>query len=326
MKKTKQLSGTVFLISLVLLFATSRGYAAGEKKITIAYGSLGSLQTGNWMAKELRIYEKYGLETDLIYVSSGPVVMQALIGGNLQAGMAAASALIAASLRGAPLVAVLTNANTPYHKVFVQPEIKRIEDLRGKTLGVSRFGGLSDNLTRIFLRKYALEGATNIRQFGGIREVNSAFEHNAIHGLVADELRVDSNVQFHVLAKLEEMGIKHAMGVMAVTREFLQRNPQQVEAIVRSYVEGVAAVHSQKETARRVIAKYTRLTDSNQIEEVYRNAVTYIAKNPRVEPEAIQSHLEFLGKKDAKLEAITDNSILDRLIKEGFIDRLYTKR
>ena len=83
---------------------TVHAAAASGKKVTLAYSSLGSLQTAMWMAKETKVYEKYGLEADLIYISSGPTVIQALLGNDLQGGLAATNALIAAAGRGAPLV------------------------------------------------------------------------------------------------------------------------------------------------------------------------------------------------------------------------------
>jgi NitT/TauT family transport system substrate-binding protein len=326
MKKLKQLPGIILFALFAIHFVEFQSYAASAKKINMAYSTLGSLQTGVWIAEELGFFQKYGLDADLVYISSGPLVIQALIGGDLQVGMAGANALIAAALGGAPITALLVTSNTPYHRIFVQPDIKTIGDLRGKTLGVTRFGSLTDGLTRVFLKKADLEGAVTIRQMGGIREVNAAFEQRVIDGLVQGDLRVPGHIPFKVLTKLEDMGIKHAMDVLVVTRAFLERNPKDVEAIVRAYVEGVAALHTQKDAARRIIAKYTRLSDPVKVDEIYGNAVSYTAKNPRVEREAIQSHLQLIGKKDVNIEEIADNSIINRLIQEGFIDRLYQRR
>jgi NitT/TauT family transport system substrate-binding protein len=313
---------------VVLLYGaadTVHAAAASGKKVTLAYSSLGSLQTAMWMAKETKVYEKYGLDADLIYISSGPTVIQALLGNDLQGGLAATNALIAAAGRGAPLVGVLTTSNVPYHKLYVQPDIKRIEDLRGKTLGVTRFGSLSDNLTRIYLRKYGLENSVTVRQMGGVREVFAAFEQRTIQGAVQGELRVAANVPYHVLARLEEMGIKLSMDVLAVSREYLQRNPQTVDGMIRAYVEGVSVLNNQKDLARRIISKYVRMTDSSQIDAFYQNAIAYTARAPRIDLEAVQNHPEFSGQKNLKFEQVADNSTIDRLIQEGFVDRLYKK-
>src|SRR6185436_19829072 len=145
-------------ISLVLLLLLDVGISSAQtKRLTLGYSTVGPAGTGLWMAKEIGAFEKYGIDADLIFISSGPVVVQALIGGDLQAGLAATNAVIAAVLGGASLVSVMSLVNRPYYRLWVQPEITRLEELRGKTLGVSRFGSVTDNLTRILLRKKRLD-------------------------------------------------------------------------------------------------------------------------------------------------------------------------
>src|SRR3989442_380007 len=100
--------------------------------------------------------------------------------------------------------------------------------------------------------------------------------------------------------------------VIAVSRDFYRRSPETVEALVRAYTEGVAAAHDQKETALKVIAKYTRLKDPRLIEELYKDADKFLDRVPRVEPEAIAPIVEFMGKKPILLETIADNSVIDR--------------
>ena len=107
--------------------------AHAQSRAKFAYSSVGSMATGVWMAKESGALEKYGLQSDIIFISSGPVVVQALIGGDLLGGSAASNAVINAVLNGAPIVAVGGTANRPYHRLFVQSDINRLEDLKGKT-------------------------------------------------------------------------------------------------------------------------------------------------------------------------------------------------
>ena len=95
---------------------------------------------------------------------------------------------------------------------------------------------------------------------------------------------------------------------------------------MRAYTEGVAAAHDQKERALKVIAKYTRLKDPKMMEEFYKDADKFLDRVPRVEPEAIAPIVEFMGKKPIPLETIADNSVIDRLVREGFIEKLYKKR
>jgi NitT/TauT family transport system substrate-binding protein len=296
-----------------------------QNRITFAYSSVGSMATGVWMAKEAGAFDKYGLACDTIFISSGPVVVQALIGGDLHGGSGASNAVINAILNGAPLVAVAATANRPYHRLYVQPEINRLEDLKGKTLGVTRFGSITDNLSRILLRKSGLEGVVAIRQMGGTVEVAAAFQNRLIAGAVTGDLRVGPASQPKILVKLIDLGIPYSMNMIAVSRDYYRRNPENVERMVRAYAEGVAAMNQQKERALKAIAKYAHISDPKTIEDHYRDSVTYLDRVPRAEPEAVQTILEFMGKKGVPLETFQDNSIIDRLTREGFFDKLYAK-
>ena len=283
------------------------------------------MAAGVWMAKESGAFEKYGLQTDILLITSGPLSVQALLGGDLQVVSAASNAVVNAVLNGAPIVAVGGTANRPYHRLFVQPDINRLEDLRGKSVGVTRFGSITDNLTRILLRKNGLEGAVNVRQMGGTIEVAAAFQNRLIAGAVTSELRVTPPSQPKILVRLVDMGIPYSMNMIAVQREYLRRNPEAVENMVRAYVDGLAFMHRDKARALKIIAKYSRLNDAKLIDQFYDDAMTYLDRVPRAEPEAVQTILEFMGKKGASVDTFQDNSIIDKLTREGFFDKVFKK-
>src|ERR1700757_1799834 len=314
----------VFWFFLIFLFG-SNGNAAEPRKVVFAYSSIGSMATGVWVAKKSGAFERNGLQSDVIFISSGPVVVQALLGGDLQGGSGATNAVINAILNGAPIIGVAATANKPYHRLYVQPEINRMEDLKGKTLGVTRFGSITDNLTRILLRKSGSEGAVNVRPLGGTLEVSAAFQNRAIAGAVTGELRAAPPSQPKILVRLVDLGIPYSMNTIAVSRDYYRREPDTVERIVRAYAEGVAFMNQQKERALKIIAKYAHFPDMKAAEEHYRDSVTYLERIPRADPEAIQTILEFMGKKGVPVEIFMDNTIVDRLSREGFFEKLYKK-
>jgi ABC-type nitrate/sulfonate/bicarbonate transport system substrate-binding protein len=321
----KPLLGVLFGF-LSMQFSAFHAPAAEPSGITFGFSSIGAAGTGLWMAKEIGAFEKYGLNADVIYISSGPVVLQALIGGDLTVGLGASNSTVAAALRGAPVVAVGGIINKAYHRLFVQPDINRIEDLRGKTLGVTRFGSVTDNLTQILLRKYNLEGKVNVRQMGGVIEVGAAFQQKLIAGAVSSELRTSEQHPAKVLMKLVDMGIPYSMDMIVVSRDYLRRQPQTVERILRAYMEGIATLHQQKERALKVIAKYGRLSEPKKIEAHYQDSVDYLEKLPRINADAAATILEFMGKKDTPMETFADQLIVDRLAREGFVEKLYGRR
>jgi ABC-type nitrate/sulfonate/bicarbonate transport system substrate-binding protein len=312
------------MAALVFLLPIPRGEAAESKKFTLGYSTVGPAGTGLWMAKEIGAFEKYGIDAELIFISAGPIVVQALLGGDLQAGLAATNAVTAAVIAGAPLVSVMSLVNRPYYGLWVQPEITRTDDLRGKTLGVSRFGSVTDNMTRILLRRYNLDGAVQVRQMGGTTEMAAAFQRRQIDGAVISALRV--NAPKRMLLDLAELGIRYSNIVIAVSRDYQRRSPETVEAMVRAYLEGVAAANQQRERALKVIQKYTRLQDPKLIDELYADGVKFLERVPRLDAEALAPIVEFMGKKPIPVETIADNAIVNRLERDGFIDKLYGKR
>jgi ABC-type nitrate/sulfonate/bicarbonate transport system substrate-binding protein len=312
------------LMMVLVLLSVRYGETAELKKFTLGYSTVGPAGIGLWMAKEIGAFEKYGIDAELIFVSSGPVVVQALLGGDMKAGLAATNAVTAAVLAGAPLVSMMSLINRPYYRCWVQPEITRMDELRGKTLGVSRFGSVTDNLTRILLRRYNLEGAVQIRQMGGTTEMAAAFQRRQIDGAVMATVRV--NAPMRMLVDLGDLGIRYSNVVIAISRDYYQRNPDMTEGMVRAYLEGVAAVGQQKERALQVIQKYTRLQDAKLIQELYADGVKFLERVPRMDAEALTPIVEFMGKKPIPVESIADNSIVNRLERDGFIDKLYGKR
>ena len=314
------------MASLKALLLSVPAQPAEKSKLTIGYSSTGPTAVGLWTAQEIGAFNKYGVDANFVFISSSPVMVPALIGGDVQCAVAGANAVIAAALGGAPIVSVASLANRPYLRLWAQPEFTRVEELRGKTLGVSRFGSTTDNLTRILLRRVGMENAVNIRQLGGTLEVGLAFRHRQIDGAVLATLRADA--PYRILIELAESGIQYSMGQLVVAREFQRRSPDTLERIMRAYIEGVAALRdpSQKTRVTKAIAYFSRLKETRAIDEIYNDAAKYVDRIPRVEAEAVAATLEMMGKKGLPIETFADNSIIDKLVREGFVEQAYKNR
>lgn len=164
-----------------------------------------------------------------------------------------------------------------------------------------------------------------MRQMGGTLEVAAAFQNKTIAGAVTSELRVVPPSQPKMLVRLIDLGIPYSMNMIMVSKDYLRRSPEGAERVMRAYAEGVAFIHHNKERALKIIAKYAHLPESKGVEDFYRDATTYLDRVPRTDPEAVQTILEFMGKKGAPLETFYDNSIVDKLARESFFDKLYKK-
>ena len=304
-----------------ILFVSARLDAADapKEKITFGWAAVSPTMAGVWMAKEIGAFEKYGLNAELVYISSGATAIQALVGGSVQAALGASNAVVAATLNGAPMIAVGSNTSRPGMQLWVQPEIQRAEQLQGKTLAITRFGSTSDFVTRLILRKLNLEGKTELRQFGGVVEADLGFRARQAEGRVSSQA---PGPQAKMLVDAAELGIPFSMNLLAVSNDYLLKSPKSVDAIVRAYIEGIAALKTRKAQALKMLEKYMGARGGSS-EGHYEFVTRYLDSIPRVDPAAVDTVLEMVGAKGTAKTKLFDNSIIDRLAQEGFIDKLY---
>jgi NitT/TauT family transport system substrate-binding protein len=180
----RQCEARLLFVAVFLLAFSRAAPAQTSPKVTIAYAAVSPIFAGVWMAKEMGAFEKHGVKADLIYISSGSVTVQAMVGGNLDMSVAASNAVVSSILRGAPLVAVGSITNRPAMSLFVQPEITKPEQLQGKVLGITRHGSSTHFLTQFVIEKLGLQDKVKIQPMGGTREVDTAIRTGMIAGAV----------------------------------------------------------------------------------------------------------------------------------------------
>ena len=305
----------------VALLVAADGFAGQAALENIKFGTsaLSPTMAGVWMAKESGAFERRGINAELVYISSGAVVVQALVGGSLHAALGASNAVIAAILKGAPIIAVGSNTSRPGMQLWVHPDIQRPEQLAGKTLGITRFGSTSEFVTRLVLRKLNLEGKTELRQFGGVIEADIGYRSGQSVGRLSSQ---SPGPDARKLVDAAELGIPFSMNLLAVSTDFVRKSPKTVEGIIAAYIEGIAALKQRKQQADNVLAKYMGQRGGSA-DVHYEFVMKYLETVPRVDPAAIDTVLEMVGSKDAAKAKLYDNSLVDRLVQEGLIDRLY---
>jgi ABC-type nitrate/sulfonate/bicarbonate transport system substrate-binding protein len=169
------------------------------------------------------------------------------------------------------------------------------------------------------LEKYGLKDKVKVQPLGGVPEMEAAFRTGIISGAV---LSMRPGPKAQVLVDLPDLGIPYSMNLMAVKRDYYKSSPKAVEAMLKAYIEGMAVLKTKREESLKVLGKYMRREPSTVIEP-YEYAVKYLDAIPIVEPAVIQTVLNWEGKADVPVTGFFDNTIVERLTKEGFIDRLY---
>ncbi len=310
---------TVALIAACIIPLHAFAAETPKEQVALAYAAISPTMAGVWMAKEMGAFERQGLSVELVHISSGAVSIQALVGGSVHAALGASNAVVAAILKGAPIIAVSSNTSRPGMQLWVQPEIQRPEQLQGKTLAITRFGSTSDFVTRLILRKLNLEGKTELRQFGGVVEADIGFRARQAEGRVSSQA---PGPQAKMLVDAAELGIPFSMNLLAVSSDFYRRSPKTIERIVAAYIEGIAGLKLRKQQALGLLAKYMGQRGGSS-EMHYEFITKYLDSVPRVDPAAIETVLEMVGQKGVPKAQLYDNAIVDRLAQEGFIDKLY---
>lgn len=317
-----------FLRAFVLLYAilgVSTSTFAAES-IRISYSAISWLMTPVWMAEELGLFKKNGLDAQLIYIPSSPTSVQALLGGSVEVITPGSSGVVIAAAREVPIVAVAASTRRAPFALFTHPEITKPEELKGKVTGVTRFNSTTHMLTVLILRKRGLESFVSVRQMGDVPAMHQAFEQRIIAGMVSS---YGPKARHRALTDAVQLNIPYAGSMMTVTRSFLQDRRDTVERVLRAYIEGMAVFLNQKATAKKVLVKYMRRDQSDFLEETYDTASKYLEPMPRVDPRIVPAILGFAGIKDVDVDEVTakviDNSVLDKLQRERFFENLFAK-
>lgn len=278
------------------------------------------------MAHETGLFKKHGLDVQLVYIPSSGTNIQALLGGSLDLSAPGISGVVLAAARGAPVLTIGAMTNRPPMTLYVQPEITRTDQLKGQTLGITRFNSTAHTVTTLILRKLGLTQLATMRPLGGTPEIQAAFEQKQIAGMVTS---VKPRAAARALLNAADLDIPFAMNVMALTREFFQKNPDTVERVMKAYIEAVGAMNHDKETTLKVLAKYFKRNDPTFLAETYGIVTQFTEKIPRVDARNVATVLEFEPVKGVDAETLTpkviDNSVVDKLVKEGFVEKVFGK-
>lgn len=285
-------------------------------------------------AKERGFFKKYGLNVDPILMQGGTQVVQALIGGSLDFAVMG-GAFLGAAVKGAPLVMVATHMDRFPYSLVVKPDIKRVEDLKKKKLGISRFGSTSDAALRLSLKRVGLNPSdVVILQVGGQSARFAALKAGSIDGtvVISPFTVAAQRLGFNILFNMAKLGILYPQEGVVVSRPYLSKNRQTVLDFLKGFAEGIRDIKADKQFAMSVMAKHFRLDprkDREALEDAYQDVVTgQILKDPKPNLDSIKAALELINMKSKVKFSMdprqyADLSLIEELERSGFISKLY---
>jgi NitT/TauT family transport system substrate-binding protein len=319
------------IVFVVLLASLIHGpLHAQTKRIAVAYSAISATQSGFYLAKDAKIFEKHGLDVDPVYVAGGSRVSQTVIAGEFAVALAGGN-IVFADLAGGDIVTFGGVVNVPSFYLYVQPAIKTQEDLRGKTLGITRYGASTDFTVRFLLKKWGFEPDRDVKviQMGGQPEILAGMQAGVIHGGVLSspgDFKAKRTGYF-MLANFAKVGLDYPTTSLVSTRSTIKKDRETVKRFLMAYAEAVDRLFRDRELAMKVIGKWTRTQDREALESSYEYATNFIERPPRLPYKAIDTILAQAAETDPrargrKADEFLDPSIYNDLDKSGYFKTL----
>lgn len=314
----------LFLIVLALLLTTVG--ASNAQKLRVAYTAFAGTFTILWVGKEAGLYQKHGVDMELLFIGSSTTAVQALLAGDVDIVYSAAGAVVDANLAGADLVMVGCQYDTGQTSFFTTAPITSVAALKGKAVGVSRFGAFSDFVARHVLRKNGLQPVKEVAliQLGGTQEIIAGMQKNLVQGgSISLPLTLQARrLGFRELLTTETIALPFDYGCFIVKGSQLRVKRDVLKNVLRATIAAYDLAIQEPAVAKKAIAKYTRTTDSATLEATYKeNVKDYALRVPYVSLAGLTTIIDFRAEGTAEvkklaLEKMFDNSLLHEIQKE----------
>jgi NitT/TauT family transport system substrate-binding protein len=324
-------------IFLNVLSPTLRRADAAEspasRRVRMAFTSLSSVMCPPWIAREAGIFRKHGLDIEVIATPTGVEGMNALIAGEVQFLQISGGTTASAALGGADVMIVATTLDALVQQLIARPEIEKAEQLKGKNVGITRFGTSIDVGARLALRHFGLvpEKDVAIVQVGGMESMVAALQGNRIQAGILSYPAITQALKLghHALLDVAALGIPYAFTGITTRGRLIRDDADLVRRYVTAQTEAIARAKRDKNFTLKVMGKYLRTANPAALAESYDVDVQkYMLKVPLTTVEAMQSVLDDLANripkaKDSEPRKFFDDSFVRQLQSSGFIDSLY---
>jgi NitT/TauT family transport system substrate-binding protein len=320
------------LLAAVVLLTLISALSFAADKLRIGYSGATITNSMLWVTHEGRLFEKNGIDAEILYLQT-TLGQTAMIAGEIQMCVYSASLLTPARLQGADVVMLLSFLHKPIYRLVVRPEIRTVAELRGKRIGITRFGTVSDWTTRLLLARLGLDAEKDVTL------VQSGDVPVLVNGLSAGKT-IDAAIMqppydkkltamgLRVLLNMQDMDILLQQTGLNTTQKFIARNPDVVRRAVKSMIDGIYFMRNNPAVAKRAIGKHMQIKDERDLEDSYQLLRSFIQPKPYPNLEGFKPIFEEAAKrlpaaKTANAKDFVDTRFVEELDKSGYIDGLY---
>jgi ABC-type nitrate/sulfonate/bicarbonate transport system substrate-binding protein len=335
-RRVRRIFAAASFIGLAMIFhpARSHGASAPLRKVPMSFPAISGAVGPVWVAKDLGYFEKNGLDVDPVLIQSGPRSVSALLSGEMPVINTGANSAISAVLGGTkePVV-IATFFNTLIFSVIGKPEIGNIAGLKGKVLGVTQAGSLSDFTGRLVLTQagVAPQREVTLLPTGDYNGMIVSLSKGLIDAGVfspPSTLRA-RKLGFREILDVGASGIEFASSSIATTRSLVRESPDIPRRVVKSLVEAIHRIKTDKPGAIRVLSRWTKTQDKEVLDELYQTySGPYLLRAPAPSEKGVRAVLDSLADrapaaKTANPKDFFDDSFVRELVDSGFVKSLY---
>lgn len=340
MKRTEILLLVYLSTIAVGTFVHPVGAQEPPRKVLVAYSGLVTGNAALWVAEDLGLFKKHGLDVNAVFTGSGSVTSQALIAGETKLAANSVGPIAGAAGGGADVVIVAGLVQILPYQLWVQSQIRQPADLKGKRVAVSTFGSGSHLAAEVALQSIGIDPARDkvaIMQIGAQPDrmaavISGRVEATALEpgfGQVAKEKGLT------MLTDLTKSDTPYVNTVIVSLRRYVKENPQLIETFVKGIVDGLAAISgaTNEKAVKNVLAKRLKLTTPESIQVIYDATVQIHAKTkvPYAPLVGVQNMIEALQRVNPRLAKVkaadlVDNSFVERLDKSGYVAEAMKRR
>lgn len=322
----------VIVVGLILGIVSQSAQA--QEKIRVGQGSI-SLQSGLMhIGKDRGLFTKYGLATETIYIPGGSTNVQVLMSGDLDLSQLSGAPGVAANLQGADIVYFAGLLDKLNYQVITRPEIKSVEQLKGKKFGVSRFGSSADFGMRAMLKRLGIDPVkeATILQIGDEPSRIAAIKSGNIDGTVANApFGIEAErLKLNVIADSVKMDIPFFNTGLLGSKRFLDRQEAKVMNFLRAYLESIKILKTERDYSIKALAQFTRVQNLKAVAEGYDYFVKQLEPVPYPSVAAMQAVIDQIAETNPKARGVdaknyVNDRYLKRLEEEGFVKKVWGK-
>lgn len=323
----------ILALWFILLLSPAVVFAQGLTRIASGYSAISGPHAVLWVAREAGLFEKNGLKAEVAYIRSGSTMAQALLAGELQVAQTGGPGVLGAAVGGADFALIAVALNTT--PIVLMGTVSRIEELKGKAVGVTRYGSNTDISARFALKKFGLQpdkdvALVQLEDYPGI--MGGIASGRIAAGALADPFTDHAKkLGYKEIADIASLGLEFPFVTLTAKKSYLHDHPNDVQRFIRAYTEAIALYKNNRELAMKVTQKYTGIKDSAILASTVNFYAPKLARVPYPTVGGIRFVLDQIAAqnpkaKNANPEAFMDVSFVKQLEESGFVQGLYAGR